>query len=558
MITMFPLTIFFVYFGLSTAFAGNPQPREARPVPPDFSLIGPTPQNFTLTLRLALVQNDRIDLQNTLMDVSTPSSPRYGQYLSKEEVEKFVAPSEESTGIVNSWLLDNNLNPSKLSPTGDWLSIDISAGKANDLLNADFSLFQHVETGTITIRTLKYSIPAELIGHLDFVHPTTTFPVGISYPAPLALSSSRLIEVDIPSACTLFTVPQCLQDLYGIPGTTATQSTNTIGISAFGDKSANIEDLQQFLQLFRPDLPSSTEFIISSVDGGVDNRTRADAATEPTLDTQYTIGIASGVTTSLIVVGTDNTDGIDGFLDEILFLLNETAPPQVLTTSAGFTEDKVDFALASNMCNVHAQLGARGVSVIFASGDGGVSGVSSQNCTTFLPVFPATCPFVTSVGGTTGFAPEIAANFSSGGFSNYFETPDYQINDIGAYIANLGEAYAGLYNRSGRGFPDVSAQSRDFVIVRDAQLATVSGTSCASPTFASLIALLNDALIAAGKPALGFINPLLYANPSILTDIMDGSNPGCGTDGFNATNGWDPVTGLGTPNFTLFQALLGL
>lgn len=48
--------------------------------------------------------------------------------------------------------------------------------------------------------------------------------------------------------------------------------------------------------------------------------------------------------------------------------------------------------IRSNLCNAYAQLGARGVSVLFASGDGGVSGGHSQSCATFVPVFPASCP----------------------------------------------------------------------------------------------------------------------------------------------------------------------
>lgn len=64
----------------------------------------------------------------------------------------------------------------------------------------------------------------------------------------------------------------------------------------------------------------------------------------------------------------------------------------------------------------------------------------------------------------------------------------------------------------------------------------VAGTSCASPIFASQVALVNDRLIAAGKPVLGFLNPFLYANPSIFTDITTGSNPGCGTDGYALSN----------------------
>ena len=69
-----------------------------------------------------------------------------------------------------------------------------------------------------------------------------------------------------------------------------------------------------------------------------------------------------------------------------------------------------------------------------------------------------------------------------------------------------------------------------------------------------MVSLLNDARIAAGLPSLGFLNPWLYAQGyKGLNDIVSGNNPGCGTQGFQATKGWDPVTGLGTPDFGLLK-----
>jgi hypothetical protein len=97
------------------------------------------------------------------------------------------------------------------------------------------------------------------------------------------------------------------------------------------------------------------------------------------------------------------------------------------------------------------------------------------------------------------------------------------------------------------------------VIFDGGQEGTVAGTSCSSPIFASTIALLNAELIAAGKPTMGFLNPFIYANPGVFTDITTGSNPGCNTNGFPVCNcvvyaqlniercplqalaGWDPV-----------------
>jgi hypothetical protein len=77
----------------------------------------------------------------------------------------------------------------------------------------------------------------------------------------------------------------------------------------------------------------------------------------------------------------------------------------------------------------------------------------------------------------------------------------------------------------------------------------VDGTSASTPTAASIFALVNDARIAKGKKRLGFLNPTLYSSKisSTFTDIIIGNAAGCGVVGFQATDGWDAATGLGTP-----------
>ena len=84
----------------------------------------------------------------------------------------------------------------------------------------------------------------------------------------------------------------------------------------------------------------------------------------------------------------------------------------------------------------------------------------------------------------------------------------------------------------------MSAQGENVEIVVDQEGELVAGTSCSSPIFASVIALINDQLVAAGKSPLGFLNPFLYSTgASALNDITTGSNPGCNTNGFPATTG---------------------
>ena len=186
---------------------------------------------------------------------------------------------------------------------------------------------------------------------------------------------------------------------------------------------------------------------------------------------------------------------------------------------------------------------------------------------------------MTSVGATTGIT-ETAASFSSGGFSNIFAQPSYQASAVSGYLSALGSTNSGKFNKTGRAFPDVSAQGENVEIVVSGSFGLVDGTSCSSPIFASVIALLNDERAAAGKAPLGFLNPFLYssAGAAALNDVTTGDNPGCNTNGFPAKAGWDPVsshravvvladtdyssdmqvTGLGTPNYAALRTAVGL
>ena len=163
-----------------------------------------------------------------------------------------------------------------------------------------------------------------------------------------------------------------------------------------------------------------------------------------------------------------------------------------------------------------------------------------------------------SVGGTSNLNPERAVSFSSGGFSDRFPRPSYQDAAVSAYLGTLGDKFSLLINPNGRGFPDVAAQARNFHVIDKGMEILVGGTSAAAPTFSGIVALLNGARISAGKPPLGFLNPFIYSEGyQGLNDITAGGSPGCtgmdATSGlptpivpgasWNATEGWDPVTG---------------
>ncbi|PIL23442.1 hypothetical protein GSI_14753 [Ganoderma sinense ZZ0214-1] len=519
--------------------------------------------DHALHLTIGFPSNNAEALQATLLDVSDPSSTNYGQHLSKAEVARLASPRPDSVKAITDWLGGHGLSVESRSYSGETLTVRVPVARANAILAANFTAYTHDTTNTTMIRTLSYSLPAYLHDHVAFVYPTTQFdaPVRLGAAVELALSlrQSRPRRADsasaVPASCASSINPRCLQAIYGIPTTPATSSDNSLYVSGLGGESANPNDLQTFLAQFRPDIKHGS-YASLSVAGSSDPGIPSD---EGNCDTQYTVGLATNVSVTYAIAG-NKSDGVtySDLLNTVEYLLELDQPPLVVTTSYVFDEpdsyESVQMALT--LCNYYAQLGLRGTSVIFASGDGGaVGGVSDGNngChrAPFVPSFPSTCPFVTSVGSTQGINPEVAAKFSSGGFSHIFSRPSYQDHAVNAFLQRQGNANAGQYNVSGRGYPDVATQGANFNIHSGGQAYDFTGTSASSPTFASIIALVNDRLLVAGRSPLGFLNPFLYSNASVaFNDITSGDNrdPVCGA-GFNAEAGWDAVTGLGTPDF---------
>jgi tripeptidyl-peptidase I len=176
---------------------------------------------------------------------------------------------------------------------------------------------------------------------------------------------------------------------------------------------------------------------------------------------------------------------------------------------------------------------------------------------------------VTSVGATrftNGVGSEEAAveSFKSGGgFSYHFDTAPYQKADVEAYLNTAtGIPPSTAFNAGGRATPDVAALGIGYTVVVKGRDLSIGGTSASTPTFSALITLLNDMLFNANKPALGFLNQWIYqtnsADSTAFNDIVIGNNKQSCCPGFPTSKGWDPVTGVGTPNFGVLAGHIGL
>jgi len=235
----------------------------------------------------------------------------------------------------------------------------------------------------------------------------------------------------------------------------------------------------------------------------------------------------------------------------------------VHSVSYGNDEAQQTSVAYMNSCNTQFQAaGVKGLSILFAAGDQGVWGREGPGTGQFNPDFPAGSPYITAVGGTdfTGTSitsTETCCTLGGGGFSNTFTRPSYQSTAVSAYLTNPSAALpaSNLYNAAGRAYPDVSATFGSYIpyCMREASTwVGVEGTSASCPVVASVMTHLNNIQLNAGKPSLGFLNPWIYQtyqlHPDAFTDITTGRNTDNKGGGFLAIAGWDPCSGVGTPN----------
>ncbi|KAH9054782.1 subtilisin-like protein [Lactarius vividus] len=563
-------------------------------VPANWETLGCPSAGTTIDLYIALNPHQEDALIDALYQVSDPKHPRhvhltaalltpsstYGAHLSKEQVAELVRPHPDTVELVTSWLAHHGVQPSSISTThgGAWLTVgNLLVSQANEMLCASYQLYRHAEVNDTIIRTISYSLPEVLHAHIQAIAPTTYFastrtqrrtPHRRSVGAAAALAEPEATSgkpVTVLSSRADMVTPSQLRWLYKTFGYVPTAADrNTLGVFGFQKDYPSVADLTTFMTYFRSEVqpPNLATFTVELVNGG--EYDPHNPGLEATIDVQYVSAMAYPTPIIFYSIGGSERWSEDGSeplpgdadLESLDYLLKKTVIPQTISISYGAYERDVPREYAKALCILFAQLGARGVSILLPTGDDGVG----ENCedesgnVQFAIEFPASCPYLTTVGGTTDFDPEVAATLSGGGFSDYFPRPVYQDVAVSAFLERQGTQYSGLYNPEGRGIPDIAAQALKFsIFLRNAGM-LVEGTSCSAPTVAGIISLLNDYLITNGRPPLGFLNIRLYDDGfSGLNDITSGSNPGCGTDGFSAVPGWDPVTGLGTPDFEKLQ-----
>jgi kumamolisin len=406
----------------------------------------------------------------------------------------------------------------------------------------DLACYKIADTGhTFRGRTGTISIPTELEGLVVAV-------VGLD-DRPVAKPHFRRKKKQ--AASTTFTPPQ-VASLYNYP-TGVTGEGQTVAIIELGG-GYSTTDLQTYFKSLGVSEPNVTAV---SVDGGK-NTPGSDADGEVMLDIEVVGAIATGA--NIAVYFAPNTD--QGFLDAITDAVHDTTrKPSVVSISWGGPEDSWTQQSLTAMNGALQDAATLGVTVTAAAGDDGSTDGAADGK---LHVdFPSSSPFALACGGTTlkGSGGKISSETvwneiannegaTGGGVSIEFPLPTYQSS---AQVPKQPQT-----NYVGRGVPDVAGNadpSTGYQVRVDGQNQVVGGTSAVAPLWAALVALMNEQL---GKNV-GFLNATLYGlGEADFRDITSGNNDDSHLGYYSAKAGWDPCTGLGTPNGTaLLNAIAG-
>jgi kumamolisin len=435
----------------------------------------------------------------------------------------------------------------------------MSAAFGTSLTSVNSSLSDGSGTVTHRYRTGALSVPAELNGIIVAIlgldnrpvarphfRRLTDVPHGVAAPRAAGPAPAPLTALQVAS-------------FYDFPANTD-GTDQTIAIIELGG-GYNASDLSTYFSGLGLSVPTVTAV---GVDGG-SNSPGQSADGEVELDIEVAGAVAPKA--NIVVYFAPNTDA--GFSDAISEAINATPVPTVVSISWGGPESSWTSQSMTAMNDVISEAATLGVTVTVASGDNGSS--DNPNSTSGVAVdFPASSPYSLACGGTTLIGNtatntitsevvwnEIAnqAGAGGGGVSVVYAEPAWQQN-AGVPASAAGGSGIGSAATPGRGVPDVAGNAdpySGYQVVVDGKPQPIGGTSAVAPLWAGLIARLAQA---AGT-RFGLLQPLIYKGvaPGVaaagFNDIVQGGN-----GAYNAGPGWDPCTGLGSPNGTALLSLL--
>jgi subtilase family serine protease len=513
---------------------------------------GQLPQGQMMTLNIVLPLRDEAGLTKLLSDIGNPSSPSYRHFLTVPEFTAQFGPSQEDYDAVVLFATMNGFTVIGGSRDG----MDVQIKGPVSAVEAAF----HVSIGT-------YQHPTEdRTFYAPDREPTTYLPFNLwhvsgldnySLPHRMLVKKSDYAKahgIDVDSVVSHATTGSCPSasflgsDMraayYG--GTALTGAGQNLGLLEYlgtdlADLNTYFKNISQTnnvpITLFSTD-GTSTSCVDTRAGGNCDD-------TEQTLDMTQAIGMAPGLSSLVMYVGSTDTAMISA-------MTTHNPLPTTIGCSWGWTP-----ADPSTLDPYFQRMAAQGQTFFAASGD-------SSTWSKRVEAWPADDAYVVSVGGTdlitSGAAgpwqSETAWVDSGGGISpDNIAIPSWQ--QLSGVITSSNRGSTTLRNG-----PDVSANANFTFYTCADQTACLAneygGTSFAAPMWAGYVALVNQQLAANGQAPIGFINPTIYAQNVTSSYGADFHDISSGTSGsFSAVAGYDLVTGWGSPNAGLISALTG-
>lgn len=501
----------------------------------------------SMPITLVLKQSNLKALETLVLDVSDPTSKNYGKHLTAAQVNEMTRPLPETYRLVHQWLQSENLaGKARATQGGSALKIDATVKDVERAFNTKVDM---VTNGMkVKARAGDYTLPAGLEEHV----------VAVFGMHGLPLPHNKFVaSANGPASVT----PEVIGKTYNTSNAHGSSNKkNRQAVGEYQGQNALDTDTAAFFQKYVKGASAEDAKLYKVV--GTDSQ--GYAGVEASLDVEYIMGVAPKILTEFW--GYQQQDFCKDMQQFTAKILDTTDAPNVFSISYGWQGQLSQLGCQDNEIDAvdtnFQKLAARGISMIIASGDTGAAYAPFQN--TLYPSWPASSPWVTSVGATRFVnqdpsQPEMATDQfgSGGGFSKMFDRSNakWQEQHVQNYLSIAkGLPPSKVFDSKGRATPDVSALGEGYEVVSNGRTMAVGGTSASTPCFAGVVSLLNEARAKRGMSALGFLNPFIYSNPQAFTDITRGSNKidrsgGPMKYGYETAKGWDPVTGMGTPLF---------
>ncbi|HET8888291.1 MAG TPA: protease pro-enzyme activation domain-containing protein [Candidatus Angelobacter sp.] len=544
--------------------------------------------------RMVLVLSVRPDaqaaLQQLLADQQDPKSPDYHQWLTPTEFGLRFGPTDQDIADASNWLKKFGFTVDEIGTGRMWINFSGDVQKVERAFQTNIRNFE-VDGKMHFANVTDPSIPRALTGLVQGVVSLHNFP---KHPN----STVNQLPSDFTAANGAhFLAPADFATIYNVkPLYNAAPAIDGAGqtIAIVGRTDINLGDVQFFRSFFG--LPAHDPIFVHN--GPDPGNLGGGEETEADLDVEWSGAVAKNATIKFVISQTAATDGVD--LSAQFVVNNNLA--NIMSASFGLCEQGLG-AAGNNFWNtLWAQAAAQGITAFVSSGDSGAAGCDPSGALTGTGLGVnglASTPNNIAVGGTQfnegagnfwsaannpadqssvlSYIPEIAWNESGAvaGGSNLFSTGG------GASIVYAKPAFQsgpGVPADGVRDVPDVSLNSAGhdgYLIIQGHTanvfgLASVGGTSAASPSFAGLMALV----VQKTGTAQGNANPIFYSmgrnqfsgGIAVYHDTTSGNNSVPGVVGFTAGVGYDQATGWGsvdasnlvnfwnnnaTPDFTL-------